>query len=63
MQDGTITIHEYAEPLGNGRAQMQRDVVVDGKLVPELSGPVGSPAPIETVRQYERKVTIEGRAS
>jgi len=46
-------IHEYVEPLGNGRAIMQRDVVVDGKLVPELSGHIGSPAPIATVRKHE----------
>lgn len=43
----------YAEPLPGGRAILCRDVVIDGDLVTELSGKVGSPAPAETVRAHE----------
>lgn len=46
----------FVEPLGNGRAVMRVDIVVDGVLVD--SHLEGSPAPIETVRRYERKVTL-----
>ncbi len=49
-------IHYYAEPLGNGRAVMRVDVVADGDLVESHTD--GSPAPIETVRAYERKVRL-----
>jgi hypothetical protein len=51
-------IHYYAEGLGNGRGILRCDVVVDGVLVPELSGEVGSPAPIDTVRQHERTFVL-----
>lgn len=51
-------IHDYAETLGHGRGIMRRDTVIDGQLVPELSGEVGSPAPLETVRRHERRVTL-----
>jgi hypothetical protein len=47
-----------ADPLPGGRAQMVRTVVVDGETVPELSGPIGSPAPIATVREHEYLVKL-----
>jgi hypothetical protein len=52
-------IHYYSDALPGGRAQLMRDVVVDGKIVPELSGPIGSPAPAATVREHERLITLD----
>lgn len=49
-------IRSYAEPLGDGRAVMRVDVIVDGAL--DHSYLDGSPAPIDTVRQYETTETI-----
>lgn len=49
----TDRIIYYAEPVKAGYSILRRDVVIDGELVPELSHPVGSPAPTETVRRYE----------
>ena len=46
-------IHQYAEKLPGERGQLHRDVVIDGRLVPELSGPTGSPAPWATVKAHE----------
>ncbi len=46
----------YAEPLGNGRAIMRVDTVVDGVLVE--SDTSGSPAPIETVRAHEERRVV-----
>lgn len=51
-------IDYYAESLGNGRGILRCDVVVNGELVQELSGTVGSPAPMATVQQHERRVTL-----
>lgn len=53
----------YAEALGSGRAQLCRDVVVDGALVPELGGPVGSPAPAAVVAAHERTLTFPRAAA
>lgn len=55
---GRSYIHRYAETLGNGRGIMRVDVVIDGKLVNELSGTEGSPAPLETVRKHEERVSL-----
>jgi len=52
-------IDEYVEPRPHGRAVLQRDVVIDGELVAELSGTVGSPAPVDTVRRHERFVDLD----
>jgi hypothetical protein len=49
-------IEYYAEPLGNGRAIMRCDIVVEDKLL--LSYTVGSPAPETTVRQHEQKISL-----
>lgn len=49
-------IAHYAEALGHGRAIMRVDVVIEGKL--DHSYTEGSPAPIDTVRAYERRVTF-----
>jgi hypothetical protein len=49
-----LVITYYAEQVRPGYSIMRRDVVVDGSLVPELSGTDGSPAPTETVKRYER---------
>jgi hypothetical protein len=46
-------IERYAEPLAGGRAQMHQAVFVAGEQVPELSHPVGSPAPAGVVRRHE----------
>lgn len=54
-------IHYYSEPVGNvadGRAVLRRDVIVDDVLVPELSGILGSPAPVATVREHERTIDL-----
>lgn len=48
----------YAESLGHGRGVMRRDVVIEGVLVPELSGLDGSPAPLATVQRHERRVAL-----
>jgi hypothetical protein len=47
-----------AEQLGAGRAQLHRDVVIGGELVPELSHPVGSPAPLAAVARREREILL-----
>ena len=61
---GPSYVHEYPEPMAHGRAIMQRDVVIDGRLVPELSGHVGSPAPWATVAAHEHKLVLsDGGAS
>lgn len=49
-------IHYYADPLGHGRAIMRCDIVVDGAMVQSYT--VGSPAPLDTVRRYERRVPL-----
>lgn len=54
-----IRFHYYAEPLPGKRAQMQVDVVIDGRLVPELSGKVGSPAPESTVRDAAERMSFD----
>jgi hypothetical protein len=53
-------INRYAETLGDGtgRAIMRIDTVIDGELVPELSGTEGSPASIETVRRHESRLVL-----
>jgi hypothetical protein len=48
----------YIEPLPGDRAQLHCDVVIQGELVPALGGPVGSPAPAESVRPHARRVTL-----
>lgn len=48
----------YIEPLSGARAQLHVDTVLDGALVPALSHPVGSPAPIDTVRPHARRVIL-----
>lgn len=48
----------WTESLPHGRGQAMRDVVVDGEIVAELSGPCGSPAPIDAVRATERTVIL-----
>lgn len=53
-------IHRYAEPCGKGRGIMRVDVVVDDRLISELSGTEGSPAPFETVKAHEEKVMLRG---
>lgn len=53
----TSYIRYYAESLGNGRAIMRVDTVVDGKLIDSHTS--GSPAPIETVRRYEAKYQLD----
>jgi hypothetical protein len=58
MESAPSYIAYEAEPLPGKRAQMIRTVVVDGEVVPEMTGPIGSPAPIATVRKYEYRVTL-----
>lgn len=55
----------YAQPIpGPGeRGQLYRDVVVDDKILDALSGPIGSPAPIEVVRSFERTITLDSEPS
>ena len=53
---GVSHITYYAEPLGHGRAIMRVDVVHDGELVATYTD--GSPAPLATVRRYERRVSL-----
>ena len=61
MTETRNLIHYWAEPLPGKRGQLMRDVVVDSKIVAELSGPIGSPAPIETVRKFEKTITLTSR--
>lgn len=53
---GRSEIVYYAEPLGDGRAVMRVDTVLEGVL--EETHLDGSPAPIETVRAHERRVRL-----
>lgn len=53
---GPSYIHRYAESLGHGRAIMRVDLVINGVLIE--SNVEGSPAPIETIQRYERKVAL-----
>lgn len=48
----------FADPLPGDRAQPRRDVVIDGVIVPELSGTIGSPGPAVAVRAHERTVAL-----
>lgn len=59
MAEGQSYISHYAEPLGNGRAIMRVDIVIDGQLVD--SHTEGSPAPIETVRRHESTTQLGAR--
>jgi hypothetical protein len=54
-----LVIDYYTEPRAGGRAQLYRDVVVDGDLIPELSGPVGSVAPVDTVRTHVTTLRVD----
>jgi hypothetical protein len=58
MSDRSEIVYRV-EPLPGGRGRLHRDVVVHGELRAELSGPIGSPAPIDVVRQHERTVTLD----
>jgi hypothetical protein len=49
-----------AESLGNGRAVLRRDVVVHNTLVESYT--VGSPAPIESVREAETRIDLGSRS-
>jgi hypothetical protein len=49
-----LVIEYTSEPLPGKRAQLHKAVFVDGVQRPELSHPVGSPAPADTVRRHER---------
>lgn len=60
---GPSKIVYYAEQLPGGRGQLYRDVVVHGELRSELSGPIGSPAPIDFVRHHERTVTLDTKTT
>lgn len=54
-------IHYYPVsigPVSDRRAMLHVDVVVDDRIVPELSGPVGSPAPYATVAACEHTVYL-----
>lgn len=56
---GPSEIVYWTEPLPGDRGQLYRDVVVDGKILTELSGKIGSPAPIAAVREFERTITLD----
>lgn len=49
----------YSEQLPGERAQLIRDVVVNDEIVPELSGPVGSPAPQDAVQRACRRLALD----
>jgi hypothetical protein len=46
----------WAKHLGNGRAVLMFEAIFDGCIVQSYE--VGSPAPLEIVKQQERKVDI-----
>lgn len=48
-------IHYYSEVVKPGYSQMYRDIVVGGELI-ECGKQIGSPAPTETVKRYERVI-------
>ena len=50
-----VLVYE-AEPLEGERAQLWREVWIDGVRVEHV--PLGSPAPIETVRAFEARVPL-----
>jgi hypothetical protein len=50
---GVLIIERIADPLPGGRGQLVQTTWIDGEQVPELSFPVGSPAPMATVREFE----------
>jgi hypothetical protein len=54
-----LVIDYYTEPRPGGRAQLFVDVVVDGELIPELSGSVGSVAPVDSVRPHVRTLRAD----
>lgn len=56
---GPSEIIYYVEPLPGGRGRLHRDVIVHGELRSELSGPIGSPAPIDDVRRFIHVVTLD----
>jgi hypothetical protein len=56
-------IHYYAEQLPGNRGQLYRDVVIDGEIRPELSGPIGSPAPFDVVRRHKRTITLDTKTT
>jgi hypothetical protein len=56
---GVLIIERIADPLPGGRAQLVQTVFVDGEQVPELSHPVGSPAPAEVVREHVETLRFE----
>jgi hypothetical protein len=54
----TLIIEKTVEPLSGDRGQLHVAYFVDGKQVPELSHPVGTPAPIETVRAHAGTIEL-----
>lgn len=55
----TTIIERYVEPLSNGtRGQLHQAVFVDGEQVMELCHPLGSPAPIASVRERAEVLTV-----
>jgi hypothetical protein len=52
-------VRYYAELLEGNQAQLHRDVVVDGEVQHELSGPIGEPAPLDIVQRFERVITAD----
>lgn len=59
----TSEVVYWTESLPGNRGQLHRDVVVRGQLRSELSGPIGSPAPLDTVRTFEHTVTLDMRGA
>lgn len=55
-----LVIERFCEPLSGGtRGQLHQAVFADGEQVRELCHPVGSPAPIATVREHEETLRFD----
>lgn len=59
MTPPALTIEKTVEPLSGDRGQLHVAYFVDGEKVPELCHPLGTPAPIATVREYAGTITID----